>query len=144
MRLNRSESFVTTQKVWIVQDGLTLLETLASVVVLSIFSTVLFLVLNFFLYNEQLSIQEQEATMLANQQFTIMAQQGALRTLQTTASQTVNYNGTTFRIALKNLTSIEPSYANGLVDVEVTVSWVTSFRGSVMTEKISLKQLFIR
>ncbi len=144
MQLKRDVCGRKTVSVPLRQDGLTLLETLASVVVLAIFSTVLLMVLSSFLFYEHLSVQEQQASMLANQQFTVMAQQGALVTLNTTEPKTLMYDGTTYHLSLLNLTSTEPRYANGLVDVEVTVSWVTTFRGTDVTERVTLKQLFTR
>ncbi|WP_139234676.1 type IV pilus modification PilV family protein [Alicyclobacillus macrosporangiidus] len=121
-------------------QGLTLIEVLASVVILSfVFFTVLTLMTNLLVQSQRIQ-QKQQALLIARDVFSEMAATSASAVVQQ-GDRSVQQNGTTYLVH-PSIRSNPPDWAQGMVYAEVKVTWTTAVNGRSMQQSVDLTQVF--
>ncbi|GMA51872.1 hypothetical protein GCM10025857_32290 [Alicyclobacillus contaminans] len=129
-------------------DGMTLIEVLASVVILSMFLTGMLMLLNAMFVTSKLNAQQQDATTLAQNMMARMESEGAAAFLsdyqqqygQTPEVETLH--GVHYMVVPHQIQPTPSWAASSAVYVEVDVSWSTIQGGKTITKQIALKRLF--
>jgi prepilin-type N-terminal cleavage/methylation domain-containing protein len=126
--------------------GFTLIEVLATVVILSLFVTTLLTLFGQMLAQMTLSDQRQQAQILAREELGQMVVSGANAIASGPRPQPQVIHGVQYQVAPSILTTTtsppEPSWAVGLVYAEVKVTWTTLVNGKSNVQSVSLGQVF--
>jgi prepilin-type N-terminal cleavage/methylation domain-containing protein len=110
------------------EEGFTLLELLATIVVLSLFGYVLIAIIGGIAQQTSDTAQKQAAYMLGNAQMNALAANPLSYLASHSSPFTTMYGHILYTISLTNITTSEPTWASGMIDVKVDVSWnYTSF-----------------
>ena len=110
------------------EEGFTLLELLATIVVLSLFGYVLIAIIGGIAQQTSDTAQKQAAYMIGNAQMNALASNPLSYLANHSSPFTTMYGHILYTISLTNVTTTEPTWANGMIDVKVDVSWnYTSF-----------------
>jgi Tfp pilus assembly protein PilV len=121
-------------------EGLTLIEVLASVVILSFaFLTIITLITNILVQSHHVQ-HKQQAILIARDIFSEMAATSATAVVQQ-GDRLVQRDGITYRVH-PSIVSNPPAWAQGLVYVEVKVTWTSVFNGQSSQESVDLTQAF--
>lgn len=125
-------------------SGLTLIEVLASVTVLSLFLTVLLSLLSQGTVISRSSAGNQQAMILAQNMLVDMANTGATTVIGQGPQTVKSGNGITYTLLPSQvfLPGNEPIWTDGGVYAEVKVTWPAFQNGQKVTKSIDLKQLF--
>jgi type II secretory pathway pseudopilin PulG len=122
-------------------EGLTLIEVLASVVILSLFIIVLMTSMLQFFTAMKFNEERQQAAQLAQNELALMSIQGALATIQQGIQAPTIVDGIGYTITLLQLPT--PTWAPQSVYAEVKVTWKSISGGHPVTSSIDVEQVFM-
>jgi len=126
------------------QTGMTLIEVLASVVILALFMAVMLTLTSQFYIESKLNLQKQQATSIAENILAQMSAEGAQNVIDNPPNQPSpsDENGVKYTVSLTRLNTPAWAAEEDSVYAEVKVSWSAIQAGKKVSENVNVQQLF--